>query len=81
MTFLPLDLNLGTAENRCSIKEIYEVPGKKVNFEKLYTIDKKTTASFKYKFNCEKAPEAFVTINGLKQSDKKIILNFRFLKN
>ncbi len=81
MTYLPLDLNLGTTENRCSIKEIYEVSGKKVNFETKYTIEKNTTVSFKYKFSCEKNPEAFVTINGLKQKDKKIILNFRFLKN
>lgn len=81
MTYLPLDLNLGTTDNRCSIKEIFEASGKKVNFETKYTIEKNASVSFKYKFSCEKNPEAFLTINGLRQKDTKIILNFRFLKN
>lgn len=81
MTYLPLDLALGTNDNRCSIKEIFESAGKKVNFETKYTIEKNSTVAFRYKFNCEKNPEAFLTINGLKQNDKKITLNFRFLKN
>ena len=82
MTFLPLDVNLSTAENRCSIRGIFEdfiwkkSHGKKVNFETKYTIEKKTTKVFYYKFDCQKSSMAFLTINGLQQNNKKIVLNF-----
>lgn len=83
LKFLPLDLNLGTTDNRCSIKEIYEnsKSGKKVNFETNFEIAKEKTATFYYKFDCEKEPEAFLTINGLTKKDKRLTLNFKFLKN
>lgn len=87
MTFLPLDVNLGTADNSCSIKEIFEdfiwkkSLGKKVNFETKYTIEKKTTKVFYYKFDCKKSSQAFLTINGLQQNNKKIVLNFKFVLN
>ncbi len=87
LTFLPLDLNLGTEQGRCSIKEIYEdfnfkfSRGKKVDFAKKYSIEKNTTKSFFYQFACERSQSFFLTINGLKQSDNKILLNFKFSKN
>lgn len=80
-TFLPLDLNLGTEDNRCSIKEIYEdSPRKKVDFKTKYVLEKKTSKAFFYKFTCGKSPESFLTINGLRQENKKITLNFKFSK-
>lgn len=87
MTYLPLDVNLSTADSRCSIKEIYEdfilkkFNGKKVNFETKYAIEKKSTKTFYYKFDCKKSSVAFLTINGLQQNNKKIVLNFKFSEN
>lgn len=78
LSFLPLDLNLGTKDKRCSIKEIYEAPRKKIDFKDKYIIEKKSSKSFYYEFDCEKSSEAYLTINGLAQDSKKIILNFKF---
>lgn len=73
VTFLPLDLNLGTKDNRCSIK--------KADFEKSYTLQKNKPLTFKYKFFCAKESEAFLTVNGLKKNGKQFPLNFHFLQN
>lgn len=78
LNFLPLDVNLGTDNKRCSIKEIFEAPRKKVDFKDKYIIEKKSSKSFYYKFDCEKRAESYFTINGLAQNGKKITLNFKF---
>lgn len=81
--FLPLDVNLATDNERCTIKEIYEdfiwksSNGKKVDFKTNYVLAKKTSKNFFYKFRCHITKSAYLTINGLKIADKKITLNFR----
>lgn len=84
LSYLPLDLNLGTPEERCSLKQMYEnfiwkkYNGKKISFEKKFIIPRYSKKTIFYKFYCEKSNFNFITINGLKIGSERLSINLHF---